>query len=34
MEFLRQLNLTKLIKRALAEDVGQGDLRTAVKVFS
>ncbi len=29
MEFLRQLNLTKLIKRAIAEDVGQGDLTTA-----
>ena len=32
MELLRQLDLTKLIKRALAEDVGQGDITTAATV--
>ncbi len=32
MELLRQLKQTKLIKRALAEDVGQGDITTAATV--
>jgi nicotinate-nucleotide pyrophosphorylase (carboxylating) len=32
MELLRQLDLTELIKRALAEDVGQGDITTAATV--
>ena len=32
MEILRQLDLTDLIKRALAEDVGQGDITTAATV--
>ncbi len=32
MEFLRQLNLTKPFKRALAEDVSQGDITTAATV--
>ena len=32
MELLKQLDLTKLIKRALAEDVGQGDITTAATV--
>lgn len=32
MELLRQLDLTKLIKRALAEDLGHGDITTAATV--
>lgn len=32
MEILRQIDLTDLIKRALAEDVGQGDITTAATV--
>ena len=32
MELLKQLDLTELIKRALAEDVGQGDITTAATV--
>jgi nicotinate-nucleotide pyrophosphorylase (carboxylating) len=32
MELLRQLDLTELIKRVLAEDVGQGDITTAATV--
>ena len=32
MELLRQADLTELIKRALAEDVGQGDITTAATV--
>ena len=32
MELLRQIDLTDLIKRALAEDVGQGDITTAATV--
>jgi nicotinate-nucleotide pyrophosphorylase (carboxylating) len=32
MELLGQLDLTELIKRALAEDVGQGDITTAATV--
>ncbi len=32
MELLRQIDLTDLIKRALAEDVGQGDITTASTV--
>ncbi|MGA8793754.1 hypothetical protein [Candidatus Binatus sp.] len=32
MELFRQLDLTKIIKRAIAEDVGQGDLTTAATV--
>jgi nicotinate-nucleotide pyrophosphorylase (carboxylating) len=32
MELIRQLDLTELIKRALAEDVGQGDITTAATV--
>ena len=34
MELLRQSDLGKLIKRALAEDVGQGDITTAATVAS
>ena len=34
MEILRQTDLTELIKRALAEDVGQGDVTTAATVAS
>src|ERR1700687_2267784 len=34
MEILRQIDLTGLIKRALAEDVGQGDITTASTVDS
>ena len=34
MEILRQIDLTDLIKRALAEDVGQGDITTASTVDS
>ena len=34
MELLRQSDLTKLIERALAEDVGQGDITTAATVAS
>lgn len=32
MELLRQTDLTDLVKRALAEDVGQGDITTAATV--
>jgi len=32
MELLRQLDITELIKQALAEDVGQGDITTAATV--
>src|SRR5579863_646391 len=32
MELFRQLDLTELIRRALAEDVGQGDITTAATV--
>src|SRR5260370_11206219 len=32
MELFQQLDLSKLIKRALAEDVGQGDITTAATV--
>ena len=32
MEILRQLDLTDLLRRALAEDVGQGDVTTAATV--
>jgi nicotinate-nucleotide pyrophosphorylase (carboxylating) len=32
MELLRQLDLTDLVRRALAEDVGQGDITTAATV--
>src|SRR6266851_8669889 len=32
MELLRQLDLTELVRRALAEDVGQGDITTAATV--
>jgi nicotinate-nucleotide pyrophosphorylase (carboxylating) len=32
LELLRQADLSKLIKRALAEDVGQGDITTAATV--
>ncbi len=34
MEILRQIDLAGLIKRALAEDVGQGDITTAATVES
>ena len=34
MELLSQIDLTDLIKRALAEDVGQGDVTTAATVTS
>ena len=34
MEILRQIDLAELIKRALAEDVGQGDITTAATVES
>ena len=34
MEILRQIDLTELIKRALAEDIGQGDITTASTVDS
>ena len=34
MEILRQIDLAELIKRALAEDVGQGDITTAATVAS
>ena len=34
MEILRQIDLTELVKRALAEDVGQGDITTAATVES
>jgi nicotinate-nucleotide pyrophosphorylase (carboxylating) len=34
MELLRQIDLTELIKRALAEDIGQGDITTASTVDS
>ena len=34
MEILRQIDLTDLIRRALAEDVGQGDITTASTVES
>src|ERR1700686_1563436 len=34
MEILRQIDLTDLIRRALAEDVGQGDITTASTVDS
>jgi nicotinate-nucleotide pyrophosphorylase (carboxylating) len=32
MELLRQIDLTDLVRRALAEDVGQGDITTAATV--
>jgi nicotinate-nucleotide pyrophosphorylase (carboxylating) len=32
VEILRQIDLTELVKRALAEDVGQGDITTAATV--
>jgi nicotinate-nucleotide pyrophosphorylase (carboxylating) len=34
MEILQQIDLAELIKRALAEDVGQGDITTAATVAS
>jgi nicotinate-nucleotide pyrophosphorylase (carboxylating) len=34
LEILRQIDLTELVKRALAEDVGQGDITTAATVES
>jgi nicotinate-nucleotide pyrophosphorylase (carboxylating) len=34
VEILRQIDLTELVKRALAEDVGQGDITTAATVES
>jgi len=32
MELLRQIDLTELVRRALAEDLGQGDITTAATV--
>ena len=34
MELMKQANLDDLIKRTLAEDVGQGDITTAAAVAS